>query len=380
LSEITTSRRLPALDLARIIAMIMMIQGHTIFALAHPQEINYTEFFWEFWNMIRGLTAPVFLMVSGAVQVFANKRYENGRMKPDIIKKRIQNSIMLFFIGYVLVFPASTIYDLFFINSELWQIFFQVNILQLFATLLLLMVVLMYVTRTDNSLMVTSLILAISISFISPMLRDIDFRNLPMFFSAMLNFKTGSLFPLFPFAAYFFYGVAFGVILKKIEHDNITYFLLKYGVLIGLAFWIIAFPFAKYYHSFLGMVNSMSTSGPGLIFYRMGAVMIWLSFSSAIYLLTKKYEKLYINLGKRSLYIYVVHLLILYSSKSIPILNIYFEHKSMTLPNVLLAVLVVESLSLGLTYLYDISNKKYPNIMTLYKYVLTAYMIYFFFL
>ena len=83
------SDRLPALDLARCVAMLLMIQGHVLFELTAPSYINIHQFPWDIWEFFRGLTAPIFLTVSGAVQVFANKRDENGNLSKNTIHKRI---------------------------------------------------------------------------------------------------------------------------------------------------------------------------------------------------------------------------------------------------------------------------------------------------
>ena len=70
--------RLFALDLARLMAMLMMMQGHTLDALVNPQLMDLGTFPWNIWQFMRGLTAPIFLIVSGTVHVFAMKRDEQG--------------------------------------------------------------------------------------------------------------------------------------------------------------------------------------------------------------------------------------------------------------------------------------------------------------
>ena len=69
-SQVNSNSRLFVLDLARCIAMIMMIQGHTLDALTDPQLLDIHAFPWNIWNFIRGLTAPVFLIVSGDHNLF----------------------------------------------------------------------------------------------------------------------------------------------------------------------------------------------------------------------------------------------------------------------------------------------------------------------
>ncbi|MCX6140750.1 MAG: heparan-alpha-glucosaminide N-acetyltransferase domain-containing protein, partial [Candidatus Kapabacteria bacterium] len=82
--------RLYALDLARFMAMLFMMQGHVLDALVSSSVIDISHAPWNVWHWIRGLTAPVFLMVSGAVHVFATKRDADGRVREDVMGKRIR--------------------------------------------------------------------------------------------------------------------------------------------------------------------------------------------------------------------------------------------------------------------------------------------------
>ena len=83
--------RLFALDLARLMAMLMMMQGHTLDALVNPQLMDLGTFPWNIWQFMRGLTAPIFLIVSGTVHVFAMKRDEQGAMSEET-RKRLSES------------------------------------------------------------------------------------------------------------------------------------------------------------------------------------------------------------------------------------------------------------------------------------------------
>ncbi|MBI3259780.1 MAG: DUF1624 domain-containing protein, partial [Ignavibacteriae bacterium] len=156
------SSRLFILDLARCIAMIMMVQGHTIDALTHPQILNTAEFPWNIWNFVRGLTAPIFLMVSGAVHVFSMKSEPSGRMNSDTMIRRVRWALLLISVGYLLVFPANRIFDLPFLNYDAWRLFFQANILQLTGFSLLLVVWACRSFYSVRSLGIASLIISIS--------------------------------------------------------------------------------------------------------------------------------------------------------------------------------------------------------------------------
>ena len=58
------SKRLFFIDLMRAYAIIMMVQGHAIDATIASKYRLSTEFFYDTWNHMRGVTAPVFFFSS----------------------------------------------------------------------------------------------------------------------------------------------------------------------------------------------------------------------------------------------------------------------------------------------------------------------------
>jgi uncharacterized membrane protein len=152
--------RLFALDLARLMAMLMMMQGHTIDALVEPQLMNLNEYPWNIWQFMRGLTAPIFLIVSGTVHVFAMKRNERGSMSEETRKRRMNWAWIILLCGYMLVFPANRLIDLPFVQEDAWALFFQVNILQLTACTLMAIVWLSTHTYSVKALGIRSGIIA----------------------------------------------------------------------------------------------------------------------------------------------------------------------------------------------------------------------------
>ncbi|MDY0082460.1 MAG: heparan-alpha-glucosaminide N-acetyltransferase domain-containing protein, partial [Ignavibacteriaceae bacterium] len=59
--------RIIFIDLIRALAVIQMVQGHTIDALLAPEyrSLDYPVYY--LWNFMRGITAPVFMFSAGTV-------------------------------------------------------------------------------------------------------------------------------------------------------------------------------------------------------------------------------------------------------------------------------------------------------------------------
>ncbi|TAL69761.1 MAG: DUF1624 domain-containing protein [Bacteroidetes bacterium] len=375
-AKLLSSQRITSLDLARLMAMITMIMGHSLDAIANPAELDITQFPWNIWHYIRRFTAPIFLTVSGAVHVFANKRDENGKLNKNTIIRRIKMAVILSVIGYLFMFPAYSFFDAFFIEAKLWKPFFQVNILQLIGFSLLFVLFLFLITKKDKSLGIISFSLAVIITISSPFVHSINwFKYLPEFFASYLSTEHGSLFPIFPYTGFMLYGVTFGTLLKQMNPEKRTKFLMWAGVPIGIAFLIPSFfitDFFKYEMPFkvLDKVN------PGIILNQIGVVFIVLSFASILYIFTKKLSFYYAFFGKKALFIYIAHLIVLFGTGWFPSIARLYPKSIHIIPSIIISVIIV-LLTLGTAYFYEFTINKFPNARKYYKYAFYIILSYF---
>ncbi len=370
------SQRIAALDLARILAMIMMIQGHTMFALASPEVLDLSQFPWNIWNFLRGVTAPVFLMVSGAVHVFANKRNENGRINGTTIYKRVRMAVILIAIGYMMVFPASKIYDLPFLASDIWQSFFAVNVLQLFGVSQIMLTLLYMATRNDRQLGICSVCVALCITFLTPFVHSIHWAGfLPLGIADYLTMEKGSLFPIFPFTAFLFYGVGVGVLLKSRPNEDRLGFIIKWGIPAGVALCAIGGGILPVFKSAFSFGIDWMRSNPGIVLVRAGIVLMELSVISFIFKKLRRFEKIFVLFGKRAIYVYVVHLIVIYGTPVFPGFEHFFK-LSLSIPEAIFMACIVITITLLITYAIDQLLKYSEKAKELFKYSVTAYLIY----
>lgn len=360
-----------------MLAMMMMIQGHTIYALASPESYDISIFPWNIWHFLRGITAPVFLMISGAVHVFANKRNDDGTISPITTKKRIKIAIILIFVGYLLVFPAQKIWDIFFLDPTEWYNFYKVNILQLFGVSLIIYLLIFVFTRNHKQVGIISLILSMFFIFMTPVIHNSDWTFLPRFLSAYLSHEPGSLFPLFPFSAYLFMGGAFGAILKGIKIENRLKKILIWGIPTGIVFLAIGVGFEYFllpkYWQIKGFYHV------GLTFTRMAMVFFGLPIVVLIYIYTKKLEKYYIIFGRRALFIYVAHLVLIYGCALFPGVGRGFP-KEFSIEMAIGFAVIIEIISLYVAYFYETSIKNWVHARRFYKILIAAYLIILFFI
>jgi uncharacterized membrane protein len=379
-AQVAETKRVVAFDLARFFAIILMIQGHTLDALASPVELDINNLPWSIWHFIRRFTAPLFLIVSGASQVFANKRDANGFILKKTIRKRINYALILIFIGYILLLPAQKIWDLFFVEHKYWISFFQVNILQLIGVSLLMILAAFMVTRTNKSLGILSLSIALIITFLTPLIHKISWFNyLPECFASYFSFEHGSIFPVFPYTAYMFYGVAFGAALKNIPLENRNNYILKRAFPVGIISFFIGGIFIYLFKDMNFSPELMLRVDPGKIILDVGVVLLCVTLTAFIYSKTKSLAPFYTLFGKQALFIYILHLIILFGTPWFSsIAQTYY--KSLNITTSLQIAVGVEIITITCAYFLDYAFKTFPQAKYYYRFTLTAVLLYFLFL
>ncbi|MDP2364001.1 MAG: hypothetical protein Q8M94_09560, partial [Ignavibacteria bacterium] len=310
----------------------------------------------------------MFLIVSGIVNVFANKRNADGKLPNNTIYRRLRTAFMLMFIGYFLFFPADKIFHLAFIDAAVWKPFLQVNILQLIGVSLLLLILTFVFTRSDKSLGITAFSIAILITVVNPSMNMVNWFNyLPEVFASYLSMEHSTSFTIFPFTGFMFYGVAFGTILKKVEPVRRIDFLKKWGLIIGVVFLLVGIPLNIYINTFhLHFVDALKANS-GMMLIRIGCVFVSISAISYLYSATSGLKSYYSIFGKRALLIYIAHLIFLYGLPWFGSIGQAYHQKLPLYLTVQLAILV-QLLSLVAAYYYEKSLKTFPTAKMFYRY------------
>jgi len=99
-------KRILFLDLMRVIALFMMIQGHTTYDFLDLSIRDGHSTGIKIWTSLRGYTAPFFMMVSGAVFTFLMLSQEKNDGTNPRVRAGINRIFTLLFWGYLLNFPV----------------------------------------------------------------------------------------------------------------------------------------------------------------------------------------------------------------------------------------------------------------------------------
>ena len=308
--------RLIALDLARFVAMLLMMQGHVLDALVSQIYIDVTVFPWSRWHALRGVTAPLFLMVSGVVHVFAAKRTADGHVREDILQRRMRWALTIIGVGYLMHFPANRLIDLPFIDAAAWPQFLSVNILHLTGAAMLILTVLLRRTTSVQHLGKVAALAAGAVLLVTPWASDLaNAWWMPMPLAPYIGFTQWSMFPLAPFAAYLFLGVAVGSYLWSCTPERRTT-MMAYGIpalgaavvaveyFVNMAIWKSSF-----HTDFFGSPASTTT-----FMSRVGVVLLVFGASYHLARWTRPLHHWYMMFGRRALYIYVIHIVMLWGT------------------------------------------------------------------
>ena len=161
------ARRVIFIDLARALAVVLMVYGHTISALLAPE---YRSGPWyDVWMFQRGLTSSLFLLLSGFAFSIATTRHWPAHMyvSPAVLK-RLRRFTLFIVLGYALHFPVGSVAALGDVSPEQWAAFLAVDVLQLIGAMFILIQVLVMASRSRRVFMAVSFVLAVLTITLTP--------------------------------------------------------------------------------------------------------------------------------------------------------------------------------------------------------------------
>ena len=310
------------IDLMRAIAVLQMVQGHTIDVLL-ATEFRTTELpVYAVWYFLRGMTAPIFMFTAGAVFTYIFRSVKKPFSENYRVKKGIRRAFLLMFLGYMLRYPTWTLLDFSQVSEESWQLFIAVDVLQLIGFSLLILLLILFITEKLKLSYTLMFIVCATIVFIaSPFIEAINWNDfMPAPLAAYFYSGSGSLFPLFPWAGYLISG---GVLGSYLAQNPMVFKTSRFSILLAIfggTFILVALLSELVLQNFQIQVSNPQDS-PNVIFMRVGFVLLLTAVISYISLMVNHIPQVIILAGRNTLLIYVVHLIILYGSTWTPGLN-----------------------------------------------------------
>jgi uncharacterized membrane protein len=229
------------IDLARALAVILMIAGHTSSALL---DSSYRGGRWfDLWMFQRGLTSALFLLLSGFAFSIATSRHWSAHVKPSrAVWHRLRRLGLLIVLGYGLHFPVAHFSELVNATDAQWRAFLVVDVLQCIGATFVLIQLLVMVVRTRRIFTTVAFAIAVALIAVAPAVWRREWvPDLPLVVAQYLSPATGSLFPLVPWSAFILFGAAIGQFYARWGASHLRLFA-TWGLLVpGIAVSAIVF-------------------------------------------------------------------------------------------------------------------------------------------
>ena len=317
------AHRVIFIDLMRAIAVLQMVQGHTI-SVFLSKDFQTTELpLFAVWYFLRGMTAPIFMFTAGSVFTYLFRSVKKPFRENYRVKKGIRRAFLLIFLGYLLRYPTWKVFDFSEVTAEQWQSFITVDVLHLIGFSLLILILILFIAEKLKFNFTTSFTVgALLIFLLSPFTETLNWSSfLPEPVAAYFYGRIGSLFPLFPWAGYVTAG---GVLGSYLAQNPMVFKTARFSfkvAIYGIFFILLAF-LSQFLIKTSGIQIINPQTEPNTIFFRMGFVLLLTAIVSYISLKVNKIPLLIILAGRNTLLIYVVHLVILYGSAWTPGLSL----------------------------------------------------------
>jgi uncharacterized membrane protein len=302
------SRRVIFIDLARALAAVFMLYGHTVSALLAPRY--QTGIWFDIWIFQRGLTSTLFLLLSGFAFSIATARHWSSHGQPTAaVFRRVRRFSLFILLGYALHFPVARFVDLAYATPERWQSFLVVDVLQLIGVTFIGIQVLVMLTRSRRAFGWTALVAAVVVILLTPFFWRVDWAaHLPLSIASYLSPSHGSQFPLFPWSAYVLLGAALGQWYLGWGTARLDWYANVALFAPGLALVTLAF----LVDWLLG--THAWESVPNQVALRMGASLMLLALIARASQRITRLPHIFGAFAQETLLIYFVHLCIVYGS------------------------------------------------------------------
>jgi len=311
----SSKNRVIFLDLLRAFAVLNMVQGHTIDVFLGSQFRDLNNSIFLLWFSNRGLTAPIFMFSAGVTFMYLFRLQQVAFADNPRVMKGVKRAFLLIGLGYLMRYPTATLVYFKYVTKAQWDVFFVVDVLQLIGFGLLFIMLLAYIAeKTKLSDYIVFIGGALVVIFLYPISDKILWTN--YFHKAIAGYfsgRTGSNFPLFPWLSYLAAGSFLGSYLAKnptvFKTSKFSFRLLSAGIILLAASLVGDIVELEIYG-----VSQFWTVSPNLVLFRLGLVVIFTSLVTFIALKLNSIPRVLILLGRNTLLIYIVHLVILYGS------------------------------------------------------------------
>ena len=298
----STSSRLLYLDWVRGVAAIIMLQGHVFNSFTRTDLRNGGPYLLS--QFVGGMPPAFFLFLTGVTLAFLMDSTERKGMAPGrrmiAALSRAGFLLALAFVFRIQLWAFST--------ARQWSDLLRVDILNCMGFSIAIASI-MALFRTLERVRLCA-VLGCAIAAAAPLISQMDFSGVPEVVKDYLV-PNHNFFGFFPWAAFLFFGVSFGSVLRTLKDEQISQAMQWYA-LGGLALAFSAYTLSSMSLSFYSNSDFWLNS-PALIFIKLGVVYLCVAFAYVWTLQPDAEGFSWVRqLGTTSLLVYWVHIEVVY--------------------------------------------------------------------
>ncbi|MEY3394186.1 MAG: hypothetical protein RL346_422 [Verrucomicrobiota bacterium] len=308
---INMPQRLKFIDLARTIAILLMLEGHFVGLTLMADARDPSHPVYAAWNFIRGFTAPLFFTVAGMIFVFLLAGEEQTAFFQRIrVRKGLRRAAELLGWGYVLQLSVRHVPN--YLQGEFEDWVFAFHVLQCIGVGLIFLLLIAAVQRMINRIPLT---LFYSIALVACLVLYLWIKSLPEgthvpagWPQLIQNALSGprSVFPIAPWLCFAFLGGAMGAYVRRIHHEPATprSCLWFFGLAAALKLlWLAA------------VIIPMSRSSSEAIAWFTGRAAEVVMFLGLLRLVEIRFGiglPRFLRIGRETFAVYILHVIVLY--------------------------------------------------------------------
>ncbi len=368
------------IDVYRTAIILLMLEGHVLRALLTP-DIQAMDWF-RIHEILHGLTAPAFLFGAGLTFVISTrKRWTEYHHWGSPLARRIGRFLIIIGLGLAIHLPFYSFRKIALegVTRHFLQLF-QCDVLACIGIGLLSLHAVLFFFRNESWFYRFVIGISLGLGLLTPFIWSKNWLDLlPLPVAQLLNMNNGSQFPIFPYVGFLFAGVItsweFLVAVEKGKSGQFFKKMTYIGIaMIAGSLLIEEIPGHEY-----GTHDFWYTC-PSYFFIRIGSLLL---ITSLVWYYTRRISSptpLGTVVGRESLFVYVLHLPLLYGS----VLNVKFNISEW----IGMSMTVIESLGVfallviffyGLAYWWNFLKKRHTQIYRLIQVATALTFIIFFF-
>lgn len=307
------------LDLYRGIIVLIMLEGHVIRSVLEPGARSSLLF--SLHEIVHGITAPGFLFGAGfAFAIATQHRWEKLLSFSPTLFRRLWRAVLVLLIGYALHLPYFSLRKTLAESTPTqWHDLLSFDVLQCIGATLLGLRFLLVLLRSEQLFVQAVSVLLLLVVYVTPIVWQPAFDDrLPAWLATAFNGLHSSPFPLFPYAGFLLAGaVVAWKFLRHAQEGNEELFmkrLIMLGLLL-LAAGLLLDRIPVYVYA----PQDFWTSSPNFFWIRLGCLFVFLGglwfFESHVGhrdVADFWMPRWLLLLGVESLFVYIVHLIVIY--------------------------------------------------------------------